>query len=217
MHSNSSPPPSRLPTLPLSSLSHPLCLISQHSLKRRWGGEWEGEEKRARKGGGEEAVLSLEQDGGSSDDVRGNNENHGDENMRGREREGEGEGESKRDEEVYLRTPVAAQSPLCTPTRTPNMATPPRTAEEISRSLSSKKKKAVIDKHLKELVCGLPEERKETFFVLFPFLRLVSQHSEKNKMTVNNIARMFAPAVIRQQDRTHDLSTHSHSLISLPF
>jgi len=68
----------------------------------------------------------------------------------------------------------------------------------VNVSRKPKTRKGTIDKYLRDLILGLPEERRETFYILFPFLREVSHHSEKNMMSANNIARMFAPAIVRQ-------------------
>lgn len=53
---------------------------------------------------------------------------------------------------------------------------------------------------LRVLLHMLPPENVAVLKRLLPFLKQLSQHSEKNKMTTANLALMFGPSILRPKD-----------------
>jgi hypothetical protein len=59
-----------------------------------------------------------------------------------------------------------------------------------------------ICKSIRDLLAALPEEHELCFRHLLPFLRRVSDLSDKNQMGVSNLAIVFGPNILRPREET---------------
>uniref|UniRef100_A0A8C2EEB7 Rho-GAP domain-containing protein n=1 Tax=Cyprinus carpio TaxID=7962 RepID=A0A8C2EEB7_CYPCA len=62
--------------------------------------------------------------------------------------------------------------------------------------------------HMRNLVRSLPPPNRDTMEALFSHLRRVIQHGDENRMTVQNVAIVFGPTLLKPEVETANITTY---------
>ncbi|XP_026133056.1 rho GTPase-activating protein 27-like [Carassius auratus] len=62
--------------------------------------------------------------------------------------------------------------------------------------------------HMRNLVRSLPPPNRDTMEALFSHLRRVIQHGDENRMTVQNVAIVFGPTLLKPEEETANITTY---------
>jgi RhoGAP domain len=68
---------------------------------------------------------------------------------------------------------------------------------------------------LRQMFALVPDVNAEMLFFLFKALHEVAEHSEQNRMSLTNLATLFAPILLREQEFTME-NMHESQVLCTP-